>query len=587
MGTPLPPSLQHLLPSAPPAADGTAQSPPLITNPVGGSQTFRSLLAPLGRTEPQDLTDRLLYGAGGGVASLPLMAATGGVAPTLSGVGRAAIGAGVSGAGAEAGREAFPDYPLLGSIAGSMAPSAALKIGSSVGGAIVPKLSEDAQTLRAAGVQPTPGSAVGGFPGAAENVLSTIPVIGAPIKAARAEAQTQLDIALAKQKDSFVRGAVNEPLAKISESLNADTAPGHDAIAEMQQKLSNAYSQAVPTAGGALDAQASRTLGDSVANAKLNLPDSQAKQFENFVQTNILGKVQGTTQADATSALTTATTTRQKAASDLSAAQNNAMQMPGPGSDINVANATNRLVQANAAESRAQQQLAQAQTGAPFGTLSGQDFQDLDRQLGKEAHSYLKSLDPDQQKLGDAYLNLQGQMRDWLERVSPQNAADLQAANQAWRMAKPVEGAARRTNDPNGIFTDRDLQIASRASSTTPQFAAGGALMQQFAGNAMMQRNALEDAGKTLKGPSALHGVGAGVLGAALLEHGSDILAHPYAAAATLGLYPAMRAAYSPLGRPVLTGLLGAVGRVPPAIGSMAPNVPQQFGGLVSGLLTP
>jgi hypothetical protein len=413
--------------------------------------------------------------------------------------------------------------------------------------------------------------------------------VGAPIQAGRAAATEQLETALTNQKDSFVRGAVNQPLARIGESLNADTAAGHDAIAEMQQKLTNAYTQAVPTAGGALDAQASRTLGDSIANAKLNLPDSQAKQFENFVQTNVYGKIQGTTEADATSALTAATTAREKAAADLSAAQNNAMRTPGPGSDINVANATTRLAQANAAESQAQRQLGQAQTSAPFGTLSGQDFQDVDRQLGQKAHAYLKSPDPDQHDLGDVYLNLQGQLRGWLERVSPQNAADLKAANEAWRMAKPVEGAARRTNDPNGIFTDRDLQIASRTASTTPQFAAGGALMQRFAGNAMMQRNALEDASKSLAAAQGAHGAGVqgagvagGVVGAELLTHGPELLQHPWLIGGTALGYPAMMAAYSNPGRRAITSLLGGLSTVPRAISYAGPTAGQ----FASGLLT-
>ena len=391
---------------------------------------------------------------------------------------------------------------------------AAIPTASAVGSTFLPELSANARILRAAGVNPTQGSAVGGIPGAVENLLSHIPVAGAPIQGAREQAQKQLQTAITDQADSLNRGAVNQPLARIGAELSPDTATGHDAIAEMQTKISNAFKQAVPTAGGALDAQASTALNDSVANTKLNLPDAQAAQFEKFVQNKVLGKVQGT-------------------------------------------------------------------------TLSGPDFQDVDQQLGNEAHAYLKSLDPDQQKLGDAYLNLQGNMRDWLRRVSPQNADALDAANDAWRMARPVQAAAARTNDPNGIFTTTQLTAASRASSTTPQFAAGGALMQKYAADAEMARSTLANAGKSLRAVSGPHGAGvegAGVMGGVL---GAEALAHlmeasPWALGATALSYPAMMAAYSNPVRRMITGLLGAAGQVPPAIAPLGPVGAQLAPGLLN-----
>jgi hypothetical protein len=63
--------------------------------------------------------------------------------------------------------------------------------------AITPKLSQNVQILRAAGVQPTPG-ALGGIPSVAENLLSHIPGVGAPVKAGQTAAQQQLQDALSK-----------------------------------------------------------------------------------------------------------------------------------------------------------------------------------------------------------------------------------------------------------------------------------------------------------------------------------------------------------------------------------------------------
>ncbi len=52
-----------------------ATSPiPKITDPVGGSQQIRQAIAgTVGRTDPQDALDRVLYGTGGAVMSVPLM----------------------------------------------------------------------------------------------------------------------------------------------------------------------------------------------------------------------------------------------------------------------------------------------------------------------------------------------------------------------------------------------------------------------------------------------------------------------------------------------------------------------------------
>jgi hypothetical protein len=466
-----------------------------------------------------------------------------------------------------------------------------------IGGYIFPPLTSAARTLLGADVTPTPGTAVGGLPGLVEKALSYVPLVGGPIKAAKTEVAEQLPDVVAQQAKDFVRGAVNEPLAVIGEKLNENTAPGRAAIGELQTKLSNAFNQAVPTAGGVLDGQASKMLSDSVANAKLNLRDSEAGQFEKFVQTNVTGKIAGTTAADATTSLNAATAARQQAEADLAFAQNQQMHNPGPSSAGNIADATQRVQQASAAETQAQSQLHNVQMGAPpAATLSGQDVQDVDRALGNEAHKFLQSPDPYHQDLGNAYLNLQGQMRDWLERASPPDvAAKLKAANDAWRMAKPVQDAARRTNNPDGLFTPTQLTISSRAASSPTQFAAGGGLMQPFAAQAEKDRLAFARLGKQMapQGESTAHAVGGGVLGAEalshMIQHGIPSLeeitgalaAHPFLTGGVAAGWPLTAAAYSEPGRRAITGLLGQIGKVPPAVAPFGPVAGQ----LASGLL--
>jgi len=447
-----------------------------------------------------------------------------GAAPTWLGkLGRSIAGGGLLGAaqGAAENTASVPEA-IVGARTGlgiGAATGAALPAIGGIGGALFPQVSPAAQTLRQSGIVTTPGNAVGGLPGAFESLLSQVPIAGYPVQNARTAVRDAFQNVLTKQGEDLNRGAVNTVLAKVGGSLNPDTATGHDAIAEMQQKLSAAFQKAVPTAGGALDSEASNALIGALRDASL-LPDIQANQFAKFVQTKVVDKIQGT-------------------------------------------------------------------SGTPFGTLSGPDFQDMDSALGQAAHRYLKSPDAAQKDLGEAYLNLQNEMRDWLQRVSPQNATDLQAANEAWRMAKPVQIAASRTTDPNGIFTTGQLLSGARTAGTTPQFARGGALMQQYVNDAEMARRDLVDVGKSLPGPSGHGVVGTGVAGGLLagellshgLEHSPWMLG-----AATLSV-PLMKALYSEPGRRAITGLLSGIGSVPPAITALGPSAGQVTPGLVSGLL--
>jgi hypothetical protein len=186
-------------------------------------------------------------------------------------------------------------------------------------------------------------------------------------------------------------------------------------------------------------------------------------------------------------------------------------------------------------------------------------------------------------------------MRDWLERVSGPNATELKAANEAWRTARPVQDAARRTNDPDGLFTPNQLTISSRAASSPTQFAAGGGLMQPFAAQAERDRQAFAKLGKQMapQGETTAHAVGGGVLGAEavshMLQHGIPSLeeitgalsAHPLLTGAVAAGWPLTAAAYSNPVRGLLTRGLGNIGQAPPYIAPFGPVAGQ----LTSGLL--
>lgn len=433
-------------------------------------------------------------------------------------IAKAAIGA-ISGGGAgavqgAADNSATPSEALQGAEKGGEIGAAiggGLPLAGAVGRALLPEITPAAQTLRAAGIEPTPGSAIGGLPGAAENLMSRVPILGSPVNAGRQAALDQFNSVVAKNADDFNRNTINGVLAHVGESLNPATATGNDAISEMADKVGNAYKAAVPSSGGALDQQALQDITNAKANAQLLLPADRAQQFSNFVDNNIIGRVQqAPTQAG----------NWQQAAQQLGAGQM-----------------------------------------APHGTLPGQAFKDAESDLGKEASTYLSgNSTSDERKLGQAYQNLQGTLRSWLARVNPQNAEDIQNANQAYAKMLRVQEAASRS--PTGGFSPENLLAASKKYGGAAQYARGNALMQPEAQNALLDKQLFNTAGQSvLRAPqgSGGHaaGVGAGIVGAEVLEH---LMQNPSPTAlGTMALaYPALRGLYSTPGRSAVNGLLSA-----------------------------
>jgi hypothetical protein len=228
------------------------------------------------------------------------------------------------------------------------------------------------------------------------------------------------------------------------------------------------------------------------------------------------------------------------------------------------------------------------------GKLSGPDFQTIDQALGEDAHNLITRGNPFELKLGKEYDNLQDTMREWLQRVSPTNATDLQNANLAFRTAKPIYNAARSTSDPEGFFTIAHLRSGARSANPS-QFQVGQAPMQKFANDAEMQRTATLKLGASLPkgagfagdimgGTTSGGGLLAGLYG--LYQNPTWPLQHPFLSALAAGSYPLLKGAYStPTGRRVSTEALGLLGKVPPAVAALSPHATQVVPGLATGLL--
>lgn len=451
----------------------------------------------------------------GGATSLPLMGARA-VAAASGPVGR--IGAGMLTGGATGAIQGAADNSdsIGNAITGAERGGA---IGAGVGAAIpaattlVPGMTAASQALRAQGVEPAPGNAMGGLPSVVENLLSKLPIVGAPIQAGRQAAQQQFQSAVGQRSQDFQQGAINRVLGHVGETLDPATGLGNPAIAEMADKVGQAYQSAVPAAGAPLDSAAQSTINNAIANAKLSLPADRATQFENFVNGKILGQVQN-------------------------------------------------------------------------GTLPGQAFKDAESDLGKEVRSaFSGNSTSDERKLGSAFGDLQGHLRDWLQRTNPASAADIAAANRAYREMLPVQYAAGGALD--GSFTPMTLGTAARTIGGRTSFARGAAPMQDFAQDAADQQRALADLGATLRPGSGTggHGAGAGMTGSLLMADLAErMLEHPHGpalAAAAIG-YPLLAGIYSNGGRHLVNAGLDQAGGL---LNQAAPLSPL-FAAPTSGLLS-
>lgn len=157
-------------------------------------------------------------------------------------------------------------------------------IGAGVGGAIpvlgrlIPKNTAAAQELKSAGVDVPVGSAMGGIAKSVEDRLSSVPIIGDAINANRKTAIDQFNIA-----------TLNKALDPINEKLSKGILPGHEAIAEAGQKVSNAYNNLLPKLKIQADGQFAAEMNQLKQMAQ-NLPDAEMNQFNRIIANEVEGK---------------------------------------------------------------------------------------------------------------------------------------------------------------------------------------------------------------------------------------------------------------------------------------------------------
>lgn len=185
---------------------------------------------------------------------------------------------------------------------------------------------------------------------------------------------------------------------------------------------------------------------------------------------------------------------------------------------------------------------------SPSGGMTGESFKEAESDLGKLASGYLynHSATSDERQLGGAIREAQSVLRDWLGRVSPDQAAELTAANQAYARMLRVENAATRAGQEPGIFSPAQLLASVKKLSSERQFARGEGLTQPYA-----------EAGKSILGSTVPNN---GTPFRALTALGLGSLAghsvSPQLAMGTLGAGGAAAGFYNPVTQSALAHLL-------------------------------
>ena len=199
--------------------------------------------------------------------------------------------------------------------------------------------------------------------------------------------------------------------------------------------------------------------------------------------------------------------------------------------------------------------------------MTGETVKSVESFLGSEIKRFAQSQDPDARLLGDAYAQVQSNLRDLLARTNPEHASELQAINSGWANFKRVQKASGAIGADEGVFTAAQLQNAVKASDRSKdkaRFAEGNALMQDLSGPAK----------SVLGSKYGDSGTAGRMMNAGALASG---LVNPAIPAGLLG----GAALYSPTAQKLIAGLLtqrsGGAGLLADRVRSAAP-----IGGLLA-----
>jgi len=152
-------------------------------------------------------------------------------------------------------------------------------LGYLAGRAINPLIAPNVRALHNAGVEVTPGQALGGVAQRLENGLMSMPVVG--------------DQVIARTQDSFRslnRTAANRTLANVGEELPANVQPGREMVGYLRERGQAAYDEALNRASAFLpDEQFAANLGEV---GQMQMPPSARQEFMQTLRDRVVSRFQ-------------------------------------------------------------------------------------------------------------------------------------------------------------------------------------------------------------------------------------------------------------------------------------------------------
>lgn len=149
------------------------------------------------------------------------------------------------------------------------------------------------------------------------------------------------------------------------------------------------------------------------------------------------------------------------------------------------------------------------------GIVDGQQNKEIMRRLTKNANTYGKSLDPDQQLMGEIFSDVKSEYSAMLGRNNaPDLAQKLKDTDLAFAKYVRLEKAAGAVGNEKGVFTPAQLQSAVKSSDNSVRrgaFAKGDALLQDLSeAGKMVLPSKVPDSGTAGRALWALGALGTG-----------------------------------------------------------------------------
>lgn len=250
------------------------------------------------------------------------------------------------------------------------------------------RVSEDVAALRAKGVQLTPGQMRGGVAKAAEDALTSTPILGTAIQDARGAGV-----------ESFTRAAANEALAPVDMKVPDGIPAGHEMTAYVEKTLGDLYDKTIPNRLIVADPEFKSAVGQRVGDIAQDMTPEARKRLAAIIDNRVTSRFQ------------------------LGRAN------PADGAPAVPGSAAGKIEQ-----------------------MDGKTFQRLQSELSTVQKRFGASQDADQRSIGEAIGAVREELRAAAARQDPEFAASKSKIDKGYALFKRFQGAAASPGAEGGVF---------------------------------------------------------------------------------------------------------------------------------------